>query len=212
MNYSMWGFPIHHQLPELAQTHVHRVSDAIQPFHSLSSLSLPAFNLSQHQGPFQGVFHIRLPKYWSFSFSISPSNEQSGLISLTIDWYEFLAIQGTLKNLLQQHSSKASILRYSAFLMVQLSYPYMTTRVVIVFLPKRKHLLISRLQSLSAVILEPKKIKSLTVSIVFHLFAMKWWDRIPWSSFFECWLLRQLIHSLLPLSSRGSLAFLCFMP
>ena len=133
-------------------------------------------------------------------------------------------------------SSKASILRCSAFFMVQLSHPYMTTgktialtrrtfvdkvmsplfnmlsRLVIAFLPKRKHLLISWLKSLSTVILEPPKIKSLTVSIVSHLFAMKWWDRIPWSSFFECWVLRQLFQSPLSLSSRGSLVLLCFLP
>ena len=145
----------------------------------------------------ESALHIRWPKYWSFSFSISPSNEYSGLISFRMDWSDLLAAQGTLKSLLQHHSSKASILRHSAFFILQLSHPYMTTgktialtrwtfvfkvmsllfnmlsRLVIAFLPKRKRLLISWLQSASAVILEPKKIKSLPVSIVSHLFAMK---------------------------------------
>ena len=139
---------------------------------------------------FESVLYIRWPKYWSFSFSISPSNEYSGLISFRMDWLDLLAVQGTLKSLLQQHSSKASILRRSAFFLVQLSHPYMTTgktialtrqilvgkvmsllfnmlsRLVITFLPRSKHLLISWLQSPSAVILEPKKRKSVTVSIV----------------------------------------------
>ena len=115
-------------LPELTQTHVHRVSDAIQPSHPLSSPSPPAFNPSQHQGLFQGVSSpIRWPKYWSFSLSISPSNEHSRLISFRMDWLDLLVIQGTLRNLLQHHSSKASILQCSAFFMVQLSYPYMTS-------------------------------------------------------------------------------------
>ena len=110
------GLPIRHQLPKLAQTHVHRVGDAIQPFHPLSSPSPPAFKLSQHQGLCnQSVLHIRWPNYWSFSFSISPSNEYSGLISYTTDWLNLLAVQGTLKSLLQHHSSKASTLQHSAF-------------------------------------------------------------------------------------------------
>ena len=134
------------------------------------------------------VLRIRWPKYWSFSFSISPSNEYSGLISFRIDWFDLLAVPGTLKSLLQHHSSKASILWCSAFFIAQLSYPYMTTgkiialtrqtfvgqvmsllfnvlsRLVIAFLPRSKCLLISWLQSPSAVILEPRKIKSVTVS------------------------------------------------
>ena len=140
----------------------------------------------------ESALHIRWPKYWSFSFNISPSNEYSGLISFRIDWLDLLAIQGTLKNLLQHHSSKASVLWWSDFFMVQLSHPYVTTgktialtrwtfvgkvmsllynmlfRFVIAFLLRNKHLLISWLQSLSTVILEPKKIKSLTVSIICH--------------------------------------------
>ena len=125
----MPGFPVHHQLPELTQTHVHPVGDAIQPSHPLSSPSPPAFNLCQHQGLFQGVSSlcIRWPKYWSFSFSISPSNEHSGLISFPVDWLDLLGVQGTLKSLLQHHSSKASIFPRSAFFIVQLSHPYMTT-------------------------------------------------------------------------------------
>ena len=125
----MPGFPFNQQLPELAQTHVHQIGDAIQPSHPLSSPSPPAFNLSQHQSLFrESVLHITWPKYWSFSFSISPFNEYSGLISFRMDW---LDLQETLKSLLQQHSSKASILRRSAFFIVQLSHPYMTTRKTI---------------------------------------------------------------------------------
>ena len=144
----------------------------------------------------ESVLYIRWPKYWSFSFSISPSNEYSGLISFRINWLDLLSVQGTVKSLLQHHSSKASIFWCSAFFMVQLSHPYMTTgktialtrwtfvgkvtslffnmlsRLAIAFLPRRKHLLISWLQSPSAVILEPPKIKSVTVSTV-SLFAMK---------------------------------------
>ena len=140
---------------------------------------------------------IRWPKYWSFSFSISPSNEYSGLFSFRMDWLDLLAVQGTLKSLLQHHSSKASILWLSSFFTVQLSHPYMTTGkttaltrwtfvgkvmslllnmlsgLVITFLPRSKCLLISWLQSPSAVILEPRKIKSLSLFPLFpHLFAM----------------------------------------
>ena len=137
---------------------------------------------------------IRWPKYWSFSFSISPSNEYSGLISFRIDLFDLVTVQGTLKSLLQCHSLKASFLQCSAFFMVQLSPPYTTTgktiawtiwtfvgkvlfnipsRFVIAFLPRSKHLLISWLQSPSAVILEPKKIMSITVLLYLHLFAIK---------------------------------------
>ena len=127
MDCSTTGFPVHLQLPEFTQTHVHQVSDAIQPSYPLSSPSLPALNLSQHQGLYNwSVLHIRWPKYWSFSFNISLSNENQGLISFRMDWLDLLAVQGTLKSLLQHHSSKASIL-HSAFFTVQLSHPYMTT-------------------------------------------------------------------------------------
>ena len=122
------SLPVHHQLLEFTQTHVHRVGDAIQPSHPLSSPSPPVPNPSQHQGLFQWVSSsMRWPKYWSFSFSIIPSSEHPGLISLRMDWLDLLAVQGTLKSLLQHHSSKASILRHSAFFIVQLSYPYLTT-------------------------------------------------------------------------------------
>ena len=132
MNCSTPGFPVHHQLPELTQIHVHQVSDAIQPSHPLSSPSSPAFNLSQHQVfSSESVLCVRWPKYWSFSFSISLSNEYSGLISFRRDWLDLLAVQGTLKSLLQHNSSKASLLQHLAFSMVQLSHPYMITGKII---------------------------------------------------------------------------------
>ena len=120
------GFPVHHQLPELAQTHVHPVGDAIQLSHPLSSPSPPAFNLPSSIRVFsnESVLHTRWPKDGSFSFRISPSNEYSGLISFRMDWLDLLAVQGALKNLLQHHSSKASILRCSAFFIVQLIHDY----------------------------------------------------------------------------------------
>ena len=129
MNRSTPGLPVHHQLPEFTQTHMHQVGHAIQASHPLSSPSPPAPNPSQHQGLFQGVnsFGMRWPKYWSFSFSISPSKKHPGLISFRMDWLDLLAVQGTLKSLLQHHSSKASILHRSAFFTVQLSHSYMTT-------------------------------------------------------------------------------------
>ena len=153
----------------------------------------------------ESVLCIRWPKYWRFSFSISPSNKYSGLISFRIDWFDLLIVQETLKSLLQHHNSKAPILLHSAFFIVQLSHPYMTTgktialtrwtfvdkvmslllnmlsRLVITFLPRSKRLLISWLQSPSAVILEPKKIKSDTVSTVSPSICHEWWDQMPWS-------------------------------
>ena len=121
------GLPVHHQLPEFTQTHIHRVSDTIQPSHALSSPSPPALNLSQHRVfSNKSALCIRWPKYWSFSFSISPSNEHPGLISFRMDWLDLLAVQGTLKSLLQYLSSKASVPRHSAFFIVQLSHPHMT--------------------------------------------------------------------------------------
>ena len=188
MDCSVPGLPAHHQLLEFTQTHVHWVADAIQPSHPLLSPSPPAFNLSQHQGLFKWVSSLhqvaKVLKFQlhhrSLSFSISPSNGYSGLMSFRIYWLDLLAVQGALKSLLQHHSSKASILQCSAFLIVQLSHPYMTTgktialtrwtfvgkvmsllfymlsRLVITFLPRSKCLLISWLQSPSAVILEPK--------------------------------------------------------
>ena len=132
MHCSMPGFPVHHQLPKLTQTHVHRVGDAIQPSYHLLSPSPPAFNLpSIRIFSTESDLPIRGPNYWSFSISISPSNEYSGLISFSKDWLDLLAVQGTLKSLLQHHSSKASIFGCSAFFIVQLSHPYMTTRKTI---------------------------------------------------------------------------------
>ena len=129
MDCSTPGFSVLHQLPELTQTHVHLVSDAIQLSHPLSSPSppLPSIFPSIRVFSSEPTLCIRWPKDWSFSFSISPSNEYSGLISFRIDWLDLLAVQGTLKSLLQHHSSKASILRSSAFFIVQLSHSYMTT-------------------------------------------------------------------------------------
>ena len=122
------SFPVYHQLLELAQTHVHRVGDAIQPSHPLLTSSPSAFNLSQIRVfSNESVLCIRWPKYWNFSFSLSPSSEYSGLISFWMDWLNLLAVQGTLKNLLQHHSLKTSVLWCSAFFMVQLSHPYMST-------------------------------------------------------------------------------------
>ena len=128
MYYSTPGLPVHCQLPEFTQTHVHWVGDAIQPSNPLSSPSTPTFNLSQDQSLFKRVsFSHQMAKYWSFSFSISPSNEYLGLISFRMDWLDLIAVQGTLKRLIQHHSSKASILQHSAFFIVQFSHPYMTT-------------------------------------------------------------------------------------
>jgi len=182
MNRSMPGLPVHHQVPEFTQTHVHRVGDAIQPSHPLSSLLLlPPIPPSIRVFSNESTLRMRWPKYWSFSFSIILSNEHPGLISFRMDWLDLLAVQGTLKSLLQHHSSKASILQRSAFFTVQLSHPCMTTgktialtrwtfvgkvisllfnmlsRLVITFLPRSKRLLISWLQSPSVVILEPQK-------------------------------------------------------
>ena len=168
MDCSTPGLPVYHQLPELTPTHAHWVGDAIQLSHPLSSPPLPppvvpSISIFSNDS----VLPVRWPKYWSFSFSISPSNEYSGLISFRIDWLDLLAVQGTLKSLLQHHSSKASVLWGSAFFIVQLSYPCMTTgktialtrqtfvskemsllfnmlsRLVIAFLPRSKCLLIS---------------------------------------------------------------------
>ena len=158
----------------------------------------------------ESVLHIRWPQYWSFSISISPYNECSGLISFRMGWLDLLAVQGTLKSLPQHHSSKASIPLRVGFFVVQLSHPYMTTgktialsrrtfvgevmsllfnmlsRLVITFLPRSKRLLISWLQSPSAVMLMPRK-QCLSLFPQFpHLFAMKWWDQMPWSF----WMLR----------------------
>ena len=124
MNHSTPGLPVHHQLPEFTQTHVHRVGDAIQPsILCRPLLLLPPILPSMRVFSNESTLRMRWPKYWSFSFNISPSNEYPGLISFRMDWLDLLAVQGTLKSLLQHHSSKASILRCSAFFRVQLSHP-----------------------------------------------------------------------------------------
>ena len=182
MDYSTPGFPVHHQLLELTQMHrVHQVGDALNHLILCWALLLPpSIFPSIRVFSNESVLPIGWPKFWSFSFSISPSNEYSGLISFKMDWLDLLSVQGTLESLFQHHSSKASILAGSAFFRVQLSYPNMTTgktialtrwtfvgkvmsllfsmlsRLVIAFLPRRKHLLISWLHSPSVVILEPQ--------------------------------------------------------
>ena len=189
MNHSTPGLPVHHQLPESTQTQVHWISDAVQPSHPLSSPSTPALSLSQHQGLFKWVSSSHLvAKVLELQLQHQSFQWTPGLISFRMDWLDLLAVNGTLKSLLQHQSSKASILWHSAFFIAQVSYPYMTTgktialtrqtfvdnlmslllnilsRLVITFLPRSKCLLISWLQSPSAVILEPPKIKSSTVS------------------------------------------------
>ena len=168
MNHSTPGLPVHHQLPEFTQTHVHRVSDAIQPSHPLSFPSLlspipPSITVFSNES----TVCMRWPKYWSLSFSIIPSKEIPGLISFRMNWLDLLAVQGTLKSLLQHHSSKTSVPQCSVFFIVQLSHPYVATgktialtrwtfackvmsllfnmlsRFVIGFLSRSKHLLIS---------------------------------------------------------------------
>ena len=167
MDCSTQHLPIHHLLLEFTQTHIHWVSDGIQPSHPLSSPSPPASIFPSIRVFLnESVLCIRWPNYWSFSFSISPSNEYSGLISFRMEWLDLLALQGTLKSLLQHHSSKASVIWCSAFFIVQLSHSYMTTvktialtrwtfvgkvmslllnmlsRLVITFLPRSKRLFI----------------------------------------------------------------------
>ena len=200
----MPGLPVHHQLPESTQTHVHwvgNVSSYLILCHAL--LLLPSIFPSIRVFSNESTLHMRWPKYWSFSFSISPSNEHTGLISFRMNWLDLLAVQGTLKGLLQHHSSKASVLRCSAFFIVQLSHPYMTTgktraltrwtfvgkvmsllfnmlsRLVITFPPRSKRLLISWLQSPSAAILESPKNK---ISHCFHCFPIF----LPWSDVTRC--------------------------
>ena len=194
MDCSTPGFPVHHQLlSKLKLLKLNSIKSVMPSTHLVLChllLLLPSILPSIRVFSNESVLRIRWPKYWSFSFSISPSSEYSGLISFRMDWLDFLAVQGPLKSLLQHQSSKASILQCSAFFIVQLSHLYMTTgktialtrwsfvgkvmslllnmlsRLVITFLPRTKRLLISWLQSPSAVILEPRKIKSDTVSTV----------------------------------------------
>ena len=186
MECSIPRFPVLHNFLEFSQTQVHYVGDAIQPYHLLLCpfLLLPSIFPSIRVFSNEFALCIRWQKYWSFSFSISSSNEYSGLIVYRIDWFELPAVQGTLKSLLQHHSSKASVLHHSTFSLVLLSHPYVTTgkaialttwtfvgkvmsllfnmlsSFVMALLPRSKPLLISWLQSLSVVILEPTKIKS----------------------------------------------------
>ena len=208
MDWSTPGFPVPHLFPEFAQVHVHWIGDSIQPISSSwhPVLLMPSIFPSIKVSFNELALHIRWPKYWSWSFSSSiSSKEYLGLISFNIDWFDCLAVQGTLKGLLQHHSSKASILQHSALFMVQFSHLYMITGktialtiqtfvgkvmsllfnilsgFVIAFLERSSCLLISWLQLPSAVILEPKKIKSLTVSTDTYLFAIKWGDWMPWS-------------------------------
>ena len=223
--------------PESTQTHVH---ESVMPSNHLilcrPLLLLPSIFPSIRVFSNESPLRIRWPKYWSFSFSISPSNEHPGLISFRMDWLDLLAVQGMLKSLLQHHSSKASILWHSAFFIVQLSHPYMITgkiialtrwtfvdkgmsllfnklsRVVIIFLPRSKGILISSLQSPSAVILEPRKIKLATVSTVspsicHEVVGLDAMILVFWMLSFK-----PSFHSLLSLSSRGSLVLLHFLP
>ena len=191
MNCISPGLPVHHQLPEFTQTHV---IESVMPSNHLilcrPLLLPPSIFPSIRVFSNESVLRIRWPKYWRFSFNISPSNEYLGLNSFMMDLLDLLAVQGILKSLLQHHSSKASILQLSVFFIVQLSHPYMTTgktivltrrtfvgkvmslllnmlsRLVITFLPRSRRLLISWLQSPFAVILEPPKIKPATISTV----------------------------------------------
>ena len=189
MDHSTPGLPVHHHLQSLPKLmSIELVMPSNHIILCCPLLLLPSIFPSIRVFSDESAFCIRWPKYWSFSFNISPSNDHPGLISFRMDWVDLLAVQGTLKSLLQHHSSKASILQCSVFFVVQLSHPYMVTgkiialtrqtfvgkvmslffnmlsRLVITFLPRSKHLLISWLQSPSAVILEPPKIKSATVS------------------------------------------------
>ena len=154
MNGSTPGLRVHHHLPEFTQTHIHRVSDAIQPSHPLLSPFPPDPNLSSIRVFYnESTLHMRWPKYWSFSFSIIPSKEHPGLISFRMEWLDLIAVQGTLKSLLQHHSSKASILWHSTFFILQLSHPYMTTGKTIAltrwtFIDKVMSLLFNMLSSL----------------------------------------------------------------
>ena len=206
MNCSMSGFCILHYLQEFAQTHISWLDDAIQPSHPL--LLLPAIFPSVRVFSNDLALCIRWPKYWSFSFSNSPSNEYSGLISFRIDWFDLLAVQGTLKSLLQHHSSKVSILQHSAFFMVQLSYPYMTTgktivltkqnfvgkvmsllfnmlsRLVIAFLPRHKCLNFKA----AVTICSDFGAQKIKVSHCFHCFPIY----LPWSDGTKCHDLRFL--------------------
>ena len=206
MDWSTPGFPVHHQLPEFTQTHVHWVGDAIQPPDPLCPLLLlPSIFPRIRVFSNESVLRIQWPKYWSFNFSISPSSEHPGLISFRMDWLDLLAVQGTHKSLLQHHSSKASILRRSAFFTVQLSHPYMTTgktialtrqtfvgkvmsllfnmlsRLVVTFVPRYKRLLIFMAAVTICSNFGAQKMKSLTVSTVSPSICHEVMGLVPWS-------------------------------
>ena len=232
----MLGLPVHHQLPEFTQTHVHWVSDAIQPSRPLSSTSPLAFNLSQHQGLFQWVCSShQVAKVLEFQLQHQSFQWIFRTDSFRMDSLDLLAVQGTLMSLLQHHSSKASVLQHSAFFLVQLSIhtgwlekpqPWlygpltkvmsllfnMLSRLVIGFLPRSKHLLISWLQSPSVVILEPQKIKSVTVSTVSPSICHEVMG--PDAMILVFWMLsfKTTFHSPFSLSSRDSLVLLHFLP
>ena len=233
MDCSTPGFPVHHQLLELAQIYIHGVDDAIPLSHPLSNLLMLSIFPRIRVFSNESALCMRLPKYWSFSFNSSLSHEHLGLISFKTDWWDLLAVQGTLKSLLQHHSSKALILWCSAFFIAQLSHPYMTTgknialtrwtfvgkvmslhfnilsRLVIAFLLRSKCLLISWLQSPSAVILETEKIKSVTVSIVSPSICHEVMG--PDAMIFIFWMLN-FKPTFSFISSRGSLVLLHFLP
>ena len=223
------SFTISWSLPELTSTESVMLCNHLIVLCTPLFLLLPSILPSIRALSSESALHIRWPKYWSFSFSISPSNEYSGLISSRIDRLDLLAVQGPLKSLLQHHSSKVSILQSSAFFMVQLWHPYMTTGktkvfigwtfvckitsllfnmlswFVIVFLPRSKHILISWLQSPSAVILEPKNIKSVTVSIVspsifYEVMGLELCIQMGISFLFSCWKQWQTLFSFAPKS------------
>ena len=230
--------PVHHQLLEPTQTHIHQVGDAIQLSHPLSAPSPPAFSLSQRQGLFQGVGSSnQVAKILKFQLQYQSFHEYSGHFSFRMDWLDLLAVQGTLKSLLQYHSSKTLILQCSAFFRVQFWHPYMTSgktialtrwsfvgkvmslhfnmlsRLVIAFLPRSKCLLISWLQSpLIAVILEPPKIKSLTVSIVSPCICHEVMGLDALILVFWVLSFKPTFHCSISLSSRGSLVLLHFLP
>ena len=244
MDCSTPGFSVHHQLPELIQTHVYRVGDVIQPSHPLSSPSPPAFNLSQHQGllkwvssshqvakvfgfqlqhqSFQWIFRTDFLKDWLVGSPCSPRDVQECSTPHTVQKHWFISAQlysPTLTSIqdydhgLWYMTGKMIALTRRIFVgKVMLLLFNMLSRLVITFLPRNKRLLISWLQSPSAVILEPKKIKSLTVSIVSPTICHEVMGPNAIILVFECWVLRQFFHSPLSLSSRGSLVLLCFLP
>ena len=214
MDCNMSGLPVHPQLLKLAQTHVHRVGEAIQPSHPLLSPSPPAFNVSWHQGLFKWVHSHLREKYWSFSFSISPSNEYSGLISFRIDWLDLLTVQGSLKSLLQHHSSNTSILQCSAFFVVQKTHPNNASGKNIVltrrtFVGKVMSLLFNMLSRLVTTFLPRSKCLNFTAAVTicsgrgapqnkvwhcFHCFP----NYVPWSDGTRCHDLRFLNVELYP--------------